>query len=86
VIGDEDYQMISADLVDMETFAIARACQRFETPMIGLRGVSDGPGTLSGIHDWTGMLALLDARLAEAVDLIPLAMASLHGVQPAEGP
>jgi adenosylhomocysteine nucleosidase len=86
VIGDEDYQMISADLVDMETFAVARACQRFGIPMIGLRGVSDGPGTLSGIHDWTGMLALLDARLAEAVDLIPLAMARLHGVQPAEGP
>jgi adenosylhomocysteine nucleosidase len=77
VIGDEDYQTILADLVDMETFAIARASQRFGTPMIGLRGVSDGPGTLSGIHDWTGMLALLDARLAEAVDLIPTALERL---------
>jgi adenosylhomocysteine nucleosidase len=45
--------------------------------MIGLRGVSDGPGTLSGIHDWTGMLALLDARLAHAVDLIPSALERL---------
>jgi adenosylhomocysteine nucleosidase len=76
VIGDEDYQAIHADLVDMETFAVARACQRFGAPMIGLRGVSDGPGTLAGIHDWTGMLALLDERLAEAVDLIPSAMES----------
>jgi len=72
VVGDEDYHAIPADLVDMETFAVARACQRFGAPMIGLRGVSDGPGTLSGIHDWTGMLALLDERLAEAVDLIPV--------------
>ncbi len=74
VIGDEDYHAISADLVDMETFAIARACQRFGIPMIGLRGVSDGPGALSGIHDWTGMLALLDERLAHAVDLVPSAI------------
>jgi adenosylhomocysteine nucleosidase len=74
VIGDEGFETILADLVDMETFAIARACQRFAIPMIGLRGVSDGPGTLSGIHDWTAMLALLDERLALAVDLIPSAM------------
>lgn len=77
VIGDEDYDAIGADLVDMETFAIARACQRFGAPLIGLRGVSDGPGTLAGIHDWTGMLALLDERLAEAVNLIPAALAAL---------
>ena len=79
VIGDEDYAAILADLVDMETFAVARACQRFGVPMIGLRGVSDGPGTLAGIHDWTGMLALLDERLAEAVDLIPSALKKLSG-------
>ena len=34
VVGDEDYHAIAADLVDMETFAIARACQRFGAPMI----------------------------------------------------
>lgn len=71
VMGDERYHSVTADLVDMETFAIVRACQRFGVPVIGLRGVSDGPGTLSGIHDWTGMLGVLDERLAALIDLIP---------------
>lgn len=71
VLGDDRYHGVPADLVDMETFAIVRACQRFGVPVIGLRGVSDGPGTLNGIDDWTGMLGLLDDRLAVMVDLIP---------------
>jgi len=71
VLGDERYHGVPADLVDMETFAIVRACQRFGVPVIGLRGVSDGPGTLTGIHDWTGMLEVLDERLAAVIDLIP---------------
>lgn len=74
VVGDDDYLAILTDLVDMETFAVARACQRFGVPMIGLRGVSDGPGTLAGIHSWADMLGLLDERLAAAVDLIPTAL------------
>lgn len=71
VLGDERYHGVSADLVDMETFAIVRACQHFAVPVIGMRGVSDGPGTLNGIDDWTGMLGLLDERLAAMIDLIP---------------
>lgn len=71
VMGDERYHTVPADLVDMETFAIVRACQRFGVPVIGLRGVSDGPGTLTGIDDWTGMLGVIDERLAALVDLIP---------------
>lgn len=74
VLGDERYDLIQTDLADMETFAVVRACQRFGVPVIGLRGVSDGPGTLQGIDDWTGMLNLLDERLAAAVDLIPAAI------------
>lgn len=71
VMGGDAYHRILADLVDMETFAVVRACQRFGVPVIGLRGVSDGPGTLNGIDDWAGMLGLLDERLAALVDLIP---------------
>lgn len=71
VIGDDRYHGVAADLVDMETFAVVRACQRFGVPVIGLRGVSDGPGTLSGIDDWAGMLGLLDERLAAVIDRIP---------------
>jgi adenosylhomocysteine nucleosidase len=71
VMGDDRYHGVSADLVDMETFAIVRACQRFGVPVIGLRGVSDGPGKLNGIDDWTGMLGVIDERLAALIDLIP---------------
>jgi len=71
VMGGEAYHRVLADLVDMETFAVVRACQRFGVPVIGLRGVSDGPGTLKGIDDWTGMLGVLDERLAALVDLVP---------------
>ena len=71
MLGEGRYDDVTADLVDMETFAIVRACQRFGLPVIGLRGVSDGPGTLRGIDDWAGMLGMLDERLAAVIDLIP---------------
>lgn len=69
VVGDA-FQAIDADLVDMETFAVLRACRRFDVPMLGLRGVSDGSGELDGVTGWTELLPLLDQRLAEAVDRI----------------
>lgn len=75
IVGGEDYAAINADMVDMETFAVARACARFDVPLMGLRGVSDGPGELDHIHGWTALLGLLDERLAAAVDLLPGALA-----------
>lgn len=74
VIGGEEYADIDADMVDMETFAIARACSRFDVPLMGLRGVSDGPGELDGMIGWTQLLSLLDERLATAVDMLPDAL------------
>lgn len=74
VLGDDRYHHVAADLVDMETFAIVRACHRFGVPVMGLRGVSDGPGTLNGIDDWTGMLGVLDEGLAAVIDRIPAAL------------
>ncbi|MET0370736.1 MAG: 5'-methylthioadenosine/S-adenosylhomocysteine nucleosidase [Sphingobium sp.] len=68
IVGGHDYDAIDADMVDMETFAVARACDRFGVPLMGLRGVSDGPGEIAGIGDWTALLAHLDERLAVAVD------------------
>lgn len=70
IVGGEDYAAIDADMVDMETFAVVRACQRFEVPVMGLRGISDGPGELAGMLGWTQLLALLDERLAKAVDML----------------
>ena len=74
IVGGEEYAAIDADMVDMETFAIARACQRFGVPMMGLRGISDGPGELADMLGWTQLLSLLDERLAAAVDLLPGAL------------
>ncbi len=68
IVGGDDYAAIDADMVDMETFAVLRACQHFGVPLIGLRGVSDGPGELDALGGWTAMLGVLDERLAAAVD------------------
>ena len=75
VVGNA-YDAVDADMVDMETFAVLRACQRFGVPLIGLRGVSDGPGDVQGLLDWTALLGVLDARLAEAVDMLADAFAA----------
>jgi adenosylhomocysteine nucleosidase len=74
IVGGDDYAAIDADMVDMETFAVARACARFDVPMMGLRGISDGPGELDHIASWMELLGLIDQRLAAAVDLLPDAL------------
>lgn len=68
VLGDGDYAHLETDLVDMETFAVLRACERFGVAMIGLRGVSDGPGDVDSADGWARRLGEVDRRLASAVD------------------
>jgi adenosylhomocysteine nucleosidase len=70
IISGAAYEDIEEDMVDMETFALLRACQRFGVELIGLRGISDGRAPLSGIADWTEYLHVVDERLAGAVDLV----------------
>lgn len=70
ISGAGAYAAIDAELVDMETFAVLRACQRFEVPLVGLRGVSDGAAELTHYADWTEYLHVVDERLAEAVDAL----------------
>lgn len=70
VVSGDHWNRISADMVDMETYAVARAARTFGIPLIGLRGVSDGPGELAGAHDWHKLLGYLDGELAKAVDLL----------------
>ena len=79
VVGGDDYNYIDADMVDMESFAIARACARHGIPLMGLRGISDGPGELDHINSWMELLGLIDERLAQAVDLLPDALARTGG-------
>ncbi|MEM5502137.1 5'-methylthioadenosine/S-adenosylhomocysteine nucleosidase [Ahrensia kielensis] len=70
IVSGADYDEIDADMVDMETFAILRACMAFDVPMIGLRGISDGNEALSKLSDWTQYLHVVDQNLAHAVDLL----------------
>lgn len=75
VVSGAQYRAIDADMVDMETFAIKRACDRFRLPLVSLRGISDGDEELRHIGDWTQYLHLIDEKLAEAVDLLEAAIA-----------
>ncbi|MGO4835761.1 5'-methylthioadenosine/S-adenosylhomocysteine nucleosidase, partial [Rhizobiaceae sp. 2RAB30] len=75
VISGGAYDLIDADMVDMETFAVLRACQLFGLPLIGLRGISDGADELSHVGDWTEYLHVIDEKLADAVDRLEAAVA-----------
>ncbi|MBU2328714.1 MAG: 5'-methylthioadenosine/S-adenosylhomocysteine nucleosidase [Alphaproteobacteria bacterium] len=74
VVSGAAYQSIEAQMVDMETFAILRACQSFNIPLIGLRGISDGRHDVNHIDDWTQYLHLIDKKLALAVDGLQTAL------------
>lgn len=67
VVSGAAYQAIEADLVEMETFAVLRACMSFDIPLVGLRGISDGKAEVHHIDDWTEYLHVIDEKLAEAV-------------------
>jgi len=75
VVSGAAYQAIEADLVEMETFAILRACMSFDIPLVGLRGISDGKAEVHHIDDWTEYLHVIDERLAEAVRALETAIA-----------
>jgi adenosylhomocysteine nucleosidase len=68
VISGAAYTNIAADMVDMETFAVLRACQSYQLPLIGLRGISDGVEELQHISGWTEYLHVVDRKLSFAVD------------------
>lgn len=75
VVNGGAYDSIAEDMVDMETYAVKRACQAFGVPLLGLRGISDGAETISRIEDWTQYLHIIDERLAVAVDCVETAYA-----------
>ncbi|WP_240811606.1 5'-methylthioadenosine/S-adenosylhomocysteine nucleosidase [Brevundimonas sp. M20] len=68
VVSGAAYDAIDADMVDMETFALLRACQTFGLPLVALRGVSDGRAELKALEDWTSTLHHVDENLATALD------------------
>lgn len=76
VVSGAAYQRINADMVDMETYAVLRACQRFGVPLIALRGISDGDEELGHLDDWKRYLHIVDEKLAHAVDVLEAAIAN----------
>jgi len=68
VVSGDAYSTVEADMVDMETWAVMRACHCFDVPMIGLRGISDGAHPVAEYSDWTRYLHVIDERLGAAVD------------------
>ncbi|MEO8882463.1 MAG: 5'-methylthioadenosine/S-adenosylhomocysteine nucleosidase, partial [Devosia sp.] len=76
IVSGHGYDGIEADIVDMETYAVLRACQRFGLPLVALRGISDGAEELREINDWTRYLHIIDERLAAAVDKLEQAVAA----------
>lgn len=67
VVSGNAYDLIDADMVDMESFAIMRACMAYDLPLIGLRGISDGKEELKHVGDWAEYLHVVDENLAKAV-------------------
>ncbi len=67
IVSGAAYDSIDADMVDMESFAILRACMMHNLPLIGLRGISDGKDELNHVSDWTEYLHIVDENLAKAV-------------------
>jgi adenosylhomocysteine nucleosidase len=76
IISGTAYDAIAADMVDMETFAVLRACQRFGVELIGLRGISDGAAELKHVSDWTEYLHVIDEKLAAAVGMLEASIAN----------
>ncbi len=74
VVSGTAYDRIGTDMVDMETYAVLRVCQRFTLPLIALRGISDGDQELSHLDDWRQYLHIVDEKLAHAVDLLEAAI------------
>ncbi|MEO1988371.1 MAG: 5'-methylthioadenosine/S-adenosylhomocysteine nucleosidase [Martelella sp.] len=74
IVSGAAYDAIDADMVDMETFALLRACHVFNLPLVALRGISDGKAELKHVDDWTQYLHIIDEKLAAAIDRLETAI------------
>lgn len=72
IVSGAAYDHIAEDMVDMETFAVLRACHRFDVPLVALRGISDGAAELRHVGDWTEYLHVIDEKLAAVVDRLEM--------------
>lgn len=74
MISGRAYDQIDAEMVDMETFAVWRSCQKFNVPMTGLRGISDGQAELRHVSDWREYLGIVDEKLCHALKYVERAV------------
>lgn len=75
IVSGAAYESIAEDMVDMETWAVLRACHKTGTPLVALRGISDGHSELTGLRDWTDYLHVIDEKLAAALENLDAALA-----------
>jgi adenosylhomocysteine nucleosidase len=75
IVSGAGYNLIDADMVDMETYSVLRACQYFGVPLIALRGISDGHADVHHVDEWTEYLHIIDEKLAAAVGRLETALA-----------
>lgn len=75
IVSGAAYDTIAEDMVDMETFAVLRACHGAGVPLLALRGISDGVSEIRQVSDWTEYLHVIDEKLAQAVDRVAAALA-----------
>ena len=78
VVSGEAYAAIDADMVDMETWGIMRACRLAGADLVALRGISDGMEPVSRYEHWADYLDAVDEGLAGAVETL---LAHLAGQQ-----
>ena len=76
IVSGSMYDAIEADMVDMESYAVYRAAKRFNVPMIGMRGITDGKSELSRYEDWADYLEIVDHKLAADIDSFSAAVES----------
>lgn len=76
IVSGAAYDAVAAEMVDMETFACLRACQRFGVKLVALRGISDGAADLQHVNDWIEYLHVIDEKLAATVDRLEAAISS----------
>ena len=68
VVSGTAYDAIDADMVDMETWGVMRACHLANAGLVALRGISDGSEEVSAYEHWADHLDAVDEGLAEAVE------------------
>lgn len=76
VVSGDAYSAIDADMVDMETWGVMRACQLAGANLVALRGISDGAEPVSRYEHWADYLDAVDEGLAGAVERLLQHMAT----------